>query len=170
MDLEHSIHIDAPPARVWELVSDPTRMPEWSPQVTSTRLREGHELGPGAEFTNRNRHGELEWTTHGRIQRFEPERELAFRIEENWAVWSYHLEPEDGGTLLTERRTLPEDISPLSRELTEGFLGGVESFNRVLDEGIRTTLEAIRATAELPARAPVETVAAEPAPPAARPR
>ncbi len=169
MDLEHSIHVDAPPARVWELVSDLTRMPEWSPQVTSTRLREGQQLGADAEFTNLNRHGELEWTTHGRIQRFEPERELAFRIEENWAVWSYHLEPEDGGTRLTERRATPDDISPLSLELTEGFLGGVESFNEVLDEGIRTTLEAIRATAEATEGASTE-IAAEPAPPAARPR
>lgn len=160
--LEHSIRIAATPAHVWELVSDVRRMPEWSPQVTSTRLRDGHELGAGAEFTNLNRHGELAWTTHGRIQRFEPERELSFRIEENWAVWSFHLEPDGDGTVLTERRTTPEDISPLSLELTEGFLGGVESFNGVLDEGIRATLEAIRTTAE-------SVDAAVSAPPAGRP-
>lgn len=31
--------IAAPPAVVWALVGDPTRMAEWSPQVDSTRRR-----------------------------------------------------------------------------------------------------------------------------------
>ena len=114
--LERSIEIAATPARVWELVSDVCRMPEWSPQVTSTRLRRGHDrCALGAQFTNRNRHGELEWTTHAQIVRFAPERELAFRIEENWAIWSFHLEPAGAdGTLLTQRRETPDGISDLS--------------------------------------------------------
>lgn len=69
------------PVGVWELVSDMCRMAEWSPQVISTRLRSGyHRCELGAQFTNRNRHGELEWTTHAEIVRFAAERELAFQI------------------------------------------------------------------------------------------
>lgn len=147
-DLQHSVRIDATPEHVWTLVSDLRRMPEWSPQVTSTRLREGHALGDGAEFTNRNRSGELEWTTHGRIVAFEPARALAFRIEENWAVWSFELAPDGDGTVLTQRRTTPEGISPLSLELTDAYLGGLESFTRQLDEGMAQTLDRIRAAAE----------------------
>ncbi|WGX98103.1 SRPBCC family protein [Nocardioides sp. L-11A] len=146
--LEDSIAIDAPPARVWALVSDVRRMAEWSPQVTSTRLAEGAELGEGAAFTNRNQHGELEWTTHARIVRFAPEEEIAFRVEENWAVWSFHLRAEDDGTLLTQRRSTPDGISDLSRELTEGFLGGMDVFTTALREGMRQTLTGIKATAE----------------------
>ena len=90
--LEDSIEIGADAQRVWALVSDVRRMAEWSPQVTSTRLRDSfEEVALGAEFTNRNHLGELEWTTHGRIVRFEPERVIAFRIEENWVVWSFTL-------------------------------------------------------------------------------
>ncbi len=130
--LEQSIEIAAPVAEVWALVSDVRRMPEWSPQVTSTRLRSGFETCElGAQFTNRNAYGELEWTTHAEIVRFEPERELAFRVEENWAIWSFHLSTSGDGTLLTQRRELPDGLSDLSRELTDGFMGGQDAFTRV---------------------------------------
>ena len=80
-------------------------MSEWSPQVTSTRLRSGFdEVGPGAQFTNRNQHGELTWTTHAEIVDWEPERRLVFRVEENWAVWSFELQPTPTGVRLTQRR------------------------------------------------------------------
>lgn len=144
--LEQSIDIDAPPAHVWDLVHDVTRMPEWSPQVVSTRLRSGFDaVAVGAEFTNLNKQGEMEWVTHGEVVRLEPERELAFRIQENWAVWSFRLEPiDDGGTRLTQRRDTPDGISDLSLELTDGFLGGQEAFTETLRAGMRQTLERIR--------------------------
>ena len=147
--LEDSIEIGASPARVWPLVSDVLRMADWSPQVTSSRLRSGYdEVALGAEFTNRNHLGELEWTTHGRVVRFEPERVLAFRIEENWVVWSFTLEPAGEGTRLVQRREAPDGISDLSLELTDGFLGGQDSFTATMRAGMRETLEAIKAAAE----------------------
>ena len=97
--LENSIDIAAPVAHVWEMVSDVRRMAEWSPQVTSTRLRAGFDtIGLGTQFTNRNVNGEAVWTTHGEIVRFDHEREMAFRIEENWLIWSFTLEPTAAGT------------------------------------------------------------------------
>lgn len=148
--LTDSVEIAAPVDRVWSMVSDVRRMPEWSPQVTSTRLRTGFdEVALGAEFTNRNRYGELEWTTHATVVRYEPERELAFRVEENWQVWSFELTPlDDARTLLTQRRDAPDGISDLSLELTNGFMGGVESFTETMRGGMRETLEAIKAAAE----------------------
>lgn len=148
--LEQSIEIAAPIAAVWDLVSDVCRMPDWSPQVTSTRLRAGFErVEVGTQFTNRNVLGELEWTTHAEVVRFEPERELTFRVEENWAVWSLLLSPtEGGGTLLTQRRETPDGISEVSREYTDGFLGGQDAFTETLLAGMRETLEQIKAAAE----------------------
>ena len=124
-------------------------MPEWSPQVTSTRLRAGHarcELG--AQFTNRDVHGELEWTTHAEIVRFEAEHELAFRVEENWPIWSFLLEPTGTGTKLTQRRETPAGVSDLSSELTDGFMGGQDAFTETLLVGMAQTLERIKAAAE----------------------
>ena len=147
--LEDRIDIAAPPAQVWALVSDVCRMAEWSPQVTSTRLRAGFErCKVGTEFTNRNHEGELEWTTHGEITRFDEERAIAFRIAENWVVWSFTLEPTAGGTLLTQRRETPEGLSDLSQEWTDAFLGGQAAFTEIMRAGMRQTLERIKAAAE----------------------
>ncbi len=148
--LEDGVEIGAPPDAVWALVSDVLRMSEWSPQVISTRLRQDYEtVRLGAEFTNRNKHGELEWITHGEIVRFVPERYIAFRIAENRAVWSFSLEPNgQGGTLLTQRRETPDGISDLSLDYTDQFLGGQPDFTDSLRAGMRQTLDRIKAAAE----------------------
>ncbi len=150
--LEDSIEIAAPPDQVWALVADVRRYPEWSPQVVSTRLRGGaEEVALGIEFTNLNRLGELEWKTVGEIVRFEPGHQVAFRIADNWVIWSFTVAGGAGGTRLTQRREAPDGISELSRELTDGFLGGQATFTEITRAGMRETLEAIKATAEQPA-------------------
>ncbi|WP_322937954.1 SRPBCC family protein [Nocardioides bizhenqiangii] len=147
--LEDRIEIGAPAARVWDLVGDVRRMPEWSPQVMSTRLRTGYERCElGAEFTSRNHEGELEWITHGKITRYDAERAVAFRIAENWVVWSFLLEAADGATVLTQRRETPEGISDLSLEWTDAFMGGQGAFTESLRTGMRQTLDRIKAAAE----------------------
>lgn len=147
--LEDRVEIDAPASRVWELVGDVRRMSEWSPQVMSTRLRAGFErCDVGTEFTSRNHEGELEWTTHGEIVRYDAEQAIAFRIAENWVVWSFLLEPADGGTMLTQRRETPDGVSDLSLEWTDTFLGGQTAFTNTLRAGMRQTLDQIKAAAE----------------------
>ncbi len=147
--LEQSIEIAAPVAAVWDLVSDVRRVSEWSPQVTSTRLRAGFDACElGTQFTNRNKLGDLEWTTHAEIVRFEAEREIVFRVEENWALWSFTISDGDAGTVLTQRRETPDGISDLSHELTDGFMGGQDAFTETLLAGMRETLEQIKAAAE----------------------
>lgn len=148
-DLVDSVHIAASPERVWALVSDVRRMPDWSPQVDSTRLRSGFDrVALGTQFTNRNSDGDLVWTTHAEVVRFEPGREIAFRIEENWVTWSFTVASEGAGALLTQRREAPEGVSDLSLELTNGFMGGVEAFTASMCAGMRLTLERIRTEAE----------------------
>ena len=153
--IEESIEIDAAPAHVWALVHDVCRMPEWSAQVESTRLRAGFDrVALGAQFSNRNRHGDLDWITHAEVVRFEEGREIAFRIEENWVVWSLVVEPTaGGGTRLTQRREAPEGISELSHELAEALFGGQEAFTDRQRAGVQETLAAIRDAAEGTARA-----------------
>lgn len=68
----------------------------------------------------RARHGELRWTTHGEVVRLATEREVAFRIEENWVIWSFRLQPlPGGGTRLTQSRETPDGLSPLSLGLIQ---------------------------------------------------
>ena len=96
--IEASIEIAAPPAAVWELVSDLSNMPRWSPQVAKTFVR-GGETRRGAKMININRRGLLVWPTQSMVTEFEPERRIAFRIRDNWTIWSFTLGPTaDGGT------------------------------------------------------------------------
>ena len=157
--VEVGLDVGAPPAVVWDLVRDPRRMAEWSPQVRSSSLVDAadvdapdvdRDIGVGTRFVNVNEEGaDLEWTTHGVVVRFDPLREVAFRIEENWAVWSLNLQPiAGGGTRLVERRETPEGLSELALDLTDAFMGGQRLFTRNLRAGMHETLLRIREAAE----------------------
>ncbi|WP_235562100.1 SRPBCC family protein [Marmoricola sp. Leaf446] len=146
--LEASTEIDAPPAQVWALVSDLRHMPRWSPQCAKTFLR-GGEMKVGAKMINLNRRGLLVWPTQGQVVDLVPEKRVAFRIKENWTVWSFDLEPTAaGGTRLTQRREAPQGISDLSVRLTDRVLGGVDDFTVELQRGMAQTLSRIKADAE----------------------
>lgn len=147
--LEESIDIAATPDTVWTLVSDVRRMAEWSPQVESTRLRGGAEhVADGVEFTNLNTNGSFQWTTHGTVVRLDSGREIAFRIKENWAVWSLRLEPTSGGTKLTQRRESPDGSPAATAQVIDAYLGGQDVFTASMRDGMRQTLQAIKAAAE----------------------
>ena len=146
--LEESIDIDAPPVRVWSLVSDLGRMSKWSPQVVKTVVR-GRPLQLGTTMVNVNRRGPLVWPTRAKVVRFEPHREIAFRIKDNRTIWSFSLADNGaGGTTLTQRREAPDGISSISRKLTDSLLGGVAEFQVELRIGMRETLVKIKADAE----------------------
>jgi uncharacterized protein YndB with AHSA1/START domain len=146
--LEESVEISAPPVEVWALVSDLRRMASWSPQVVRTFVR-GRPVQLGTRTVNVNRRGLLVWPTQAKVVRFEPHREIALRIKENWTIWSFTLEPtESGGTRLVQRREAPDGVSAVSVRLTNTALGGVPSFQAELREGMRQTLAAIKADAE----------------------
>lgn len=144
--IEAAIDIDAPPAAVWAVVSDLRNMPRWSPQTAKSILR--GENGPGARFLNINRKGMLVWPTRSKVVRFEPEREIAWRIKDNFTIWSLTLEPTEAGTRLTQRREAPEGISDISVNLTKAVLGGVPKFTETLAADMATTLGRIKAEVE----------------------
>lgn len=143
-----SVEIAASPARVWELVSDPARMPQWSPQCRKMIVRSGGPVAVGARTINLNRRGLLWWPTRSKITALEPERRFAFKIAENGTVWSFELEPTQAGTRLTETRLAPNGVSKLSNFLTRTVLGGTENFETELEDGMRQTLSRIKTAAE----------------------
>ena len=147
--LEETIEIAAAPAQVWAAVHDVRRMSEWSPQVQSTELLDGaQDVALGTEFVNVNHQAELTWKTHGTVVRLDAEREIAFRIKENWSVWSFCLQPIALGTKLIQRRETPEGLSELSTQTVDKYLGGQVAFSAATREGMRQTLAAIKAAVE----------------------
>ena len=72
--------IAAAPDVVWSLISDVTRMGEWSPEATGA-IWKGDASGPdlGAKFTGTNANGKKAWKTDCEVTTCEPGRAFAFR-------------------------------------------------------------------------------------------
>lgn len=141
--LETSLDVPHSPDRVWALVSDVTNMARWSPQVVRTFVPGGSRLG--ATMININRRGPLFWPTQAKIVSYEAPRKVAFRIKENYTIWSYTLEAQGDGTRITARREAPQGTSKLSDTLVQRVLGGKENFVVELRDGMDQTLRRIAA-------------------------
>ena len=144
--LRAEIDIDAPVGKVWSLVSDLSRMPQWSPQCRMMKLL--GPLRPGTRTLNLNRRNMLFWPTTSTITEVLPERKLAFRIPLNTSVWTYELEPTATGTRLVETRHAENGVTAVSTAATKAALGGVDSFEKELLEGMNQSLARIKAAAE----------------------
>ncbi|TSD95332.1 SRPBCC family protein [Skermania sp. ID1734] len=104
-----TVHMAAAPQQIWELISDVTRVGEFSPETFGAEWV-GKSTGPalGAKFrghVNRNGWG-LKYATVCRVVECEPGRSFAFTVLGPRGVpintWSYHLEPDGDGTNVTE--------------------------------------------------------------------
>jgi uncharacterized protein YndB with AHSA1/START domain len=144
--LQAQIDIDAPVPKVWALISDFKRMPEWSPQC---RLMKA--LGPlrqGTRTVNLNRRNFLFWPTTSTVTEVIPEKKLAFRVNTNNTIWSYELEPTATGTRVVESRHAENGIKPSANFTVDKLFGGVPNFERELIDGMNTSLARIKAAAE----------------------
>jgi Polyketide cyclase / dehydrase and lipid transport len=146
--LEADIEIEARPEQVWTVVSDLARMGEWSPECRKVIVFGSPR--EGAHLVGLNRRRWVAWPTNSRIVRYEPGRAIAWKVFTNRATWSYELEPtEGGGTRLIERRDMPpQGIAPFAGLFGKVFLGGVESHDAELQEGMRATLDRIKSEVE----------------------
>jgi uncharacterized protein YndB with AHSA1/START domain len=144
--LQAQIDIDAPPAKVWALISDFRLMPRWSPQCWLMKA-----LGPlrqGTKTINVNRRKFMVWPTTAQVIEVIPEQKLAFRVNANNTIWSYELEPTATGTRVVERRHAENGVKATSNLLVSAFFGGVPSFERELVDGMNDSLARIKAAAE----------------------
>lgn len=144
--LQAQIDIDAPPAKVWALVSDLSRMPDWSPQCRWMKVF--GPVRPGARTVNLNRRKNLFWPTTSTVTEVVPEQKLAFRVNTNGTVWSYELEPTDTGTRLVETRHAENGVKAVSTMTVNTVLGGEPDFENELIEGMNATLARIKSAAE----------------------
>lgn len=144
--LQAQIDIDAPPQKVWALISDVRRMPQWSPQCRW--MRPFGPLRPGTRTLNLNRRRRLFWLTTSTVVDVLPEQRLAFRVDTNRTIWSYELEPRAEGTRLTESRHAENGVTAFSSLSVNALLGGNTSFERELVEGMHASLASIKAAAE----------------------
>jgi uncharacterized protein YndB with AHSA1/START domain len=141
-----TVHIQAPPEKVYAMISDVTRMGEWSPETHRCEWIDG-AAGPtvGARFKGSNKRGILRWSTKPTVTVADAGNEFTFEVGapgKEDTRWSYKLTPKDGGTDLTEsfeslRYTLFfRIVSPPKRRKVQ------------LQQGVERTLERIKQAAE----------------------
>lgn len=148
-DLRVTKDVAAPAEVVWAMLSDLTRMHEWSPEndgVTWT----GGATGPalGATFKGTNHHGKKSWSSAGKITVFDDGRALAFLTSVGpikVATWGYEVEPTDGGCRVTE--TWTDRRGGLMKVLSK-LATGVEDRTEHNRAGMEQTLERLAAAAE----------------------
>ncbi|MFI1463608.1 SRPBCC family protein [Nocardia carnea] len=145
-NLEASIEIAAAPDRVWAVLADPRRMPEFSPQCV--RMIPIGKPRAGVITVNLNRDGWKFWPTTSRILRYEKNSALAFRVSQNRTIWTYTLEETADGTRLTECRDAPNGTTWVSRTLINAVLGGEEAFEESLVRGMNESLAQIKKAVE----------------------
>ena len=144
-----TVQMAASPEVVWNLVSDVTRIGEFSPE-TFEAVWLGGATGPatGARFkghVKRNGIGPIYWTLC-EVTACVPGERFEFAVIMNGEAlnrWGYTLKPVDGGTEVTESFEL--QASTLSK-IYWALLGWARG--KTNERGMRQTLERIRAIAE----------------------
>lgn len=153
-----TVVIDASPAALYDLISDPVQMARWSPENTGATLVDEKPIGVGTTFRGTNRRGSARWTTESVVTAADPGERFAFRVDK-WgtgsrlltvavASWEYRFAPVAGGTQVTETwiddRPWPDAVAAVvDRVLTRGST--FEAFQR---RNIRTTLDRLKADVE----------------------
>lgn len=146
---EVTVHMKAPVSEVWALVSDVTRIGEFSPETFEAQWTHG-ATGPaaGARFkghVKRNGVGPTYWTPCTVTKAVENEVfEFSVGLDANPInTWGYRMAAENGGTRVTEYFRLTPAWYIRGYWL---LLGRLRS--RTNERGMRTTLERMKKVVE----------------------
>ena len=141
--------VAAPPEQVWSLVSDVTRMGEWSPEALAGEWLGGASgPGVGAQFKGNNERGKRRWSTKGEVVEAEPGKAFAFDVAAGpmkVARWGFRFEPTATGCRVEERW---EDHRGWLITKLGGIITGVPDRAAHNRESMTATLAALAAAAE----------------------
>lgn len=144
-----TVHMNATPEAIWDLVADVTRIGEFSPETFEAEWLDG-ATGPavGAKFrghVKRNGVGPVYWAPC-EVTECEPGRTFGFAVgtaERPMNSWRYEITPTADGADVTESFALPDNPMTRAYWLLLGRARG-----RTNERGMRQTLERIRAVVE----------------------
>jgi hypothetical protein len=155
-----SIFIAASTADLYAMVSDVTRMGEWSPVCRSCQWDDGAAAGDGrgpqvgSWFTGHNVDQGREWDTHCQVLAADPGREFAFGVAGTFVRWTYTFaaatEAGVDGTILTETWEPQPDLLAFYAQQygDEQVQSTLDARAETAKRGIAETLAAIRRAAE----------------------
>jgi len=147
MRIEVTEQVKATPAAVWALVSDVTRMGEWSPETTKVTWIDGAS-GPvvGARFKGTNKRSFARWSTRCEVIEAEPGAAFSFRVGQGPTTWTYRLAAMGEGCRVTETAEIPDDSGALVKILLRVM--GVKDRPGDLRRGMQATLARLKVVAE----------------------
>jgi Polyketide cyclase / dehydrase and lipid transport len=141
--------IAASPQSLYDMVSDVTRMGEWSPVCKACWWDDGHGPWAGAWFTGRNELPERTWETRSQVVVAERGQEFAFAVNGSWARWGFTFTLVDGGTQVTESwEFLPDGITRFHERFGDDAPAQIANRAEAARTGIPATLAGIKQTAE----------------------
>ncbi len=146
-----TVHVDASPGDVYDLVADVTRIGELSPECRRAQwLDNARRAAPGARFRGRNVANKVcRWSRICEVLTVDPGREFSFRTvptptKPDSTVWRYRFEPAGDGTDVTESYEVvklpPRPLLALYRRLLPHHMD--------MRPHLRRTLEAVKRTVE----------------------
>lgn len=150
LEFSDSVAVALAPEELYTLVSDVTRIGEWSP-VCKACWWDDPAAGAvvGAWFTGRNVLPERTWETRSQVVAAEPGREFAWEVNNGWVRWGFSVEPDGAGSRLTQHwRFLPKGIEGFGERFGADADAQIAERSRLALSGIPATLAAIKATAE----------------------
>jgi len=144
---EAQVHIDASPETVYGVVSDVTRMGEWSPETIKCEWIDG-ATGPvvGARFKGSNKRGFVRWSTKPVVIVADPGREFAFDVSPD-TRWRYRFEADGTGTTVSESFEMLRDVR-WYYAFAERWLMRVTDRKADLESGMAATLERVKRVVE----------------------
>ncbi|MGP0108408.1 MAG: SRPBCC family protein [Acidimicrobiales bacterium] len=149
LSFSDSIVIGRPPAFIYDMVSDVTRMGGWSPVCKACWWDEGDGPNVGAWFTGRNETPERTWETRSQVVAAERGREFAFVVGGTRVRWGYTFAPVTEGTQVTESwEFLPDGIARFKERFGDQAPTQIADRTEAARQGIPVTLAAIKKVAE----------------------
>lgn len=147
---EAETRMDADADVVWALLSDVTRMGQWSPVCRRCEWAPGSNApSVGARFVGHSRQAGARWSRECVITACEPGREFAFHTlfrSAEGTRWRYRLEPDGHTTRVVESYevvAVPRWVRTLRR-----LPGMASRSKRDTRRGMQRTLDRIKSAAE----------------------
>jgi uncharacterized protein YndB with AHSA1/START domain len=147
-ELRAEATIAAPPDKVWALITDVSRMPDWSPELVRMLPLKRGGLRLGQWYLGVNRRKGVVWPTRNVVGVLEPGRTLAWDTTSSGARWIWEVSASGEGTHVVHRRPVPQKLTLISGVFAKYLLGGVGEHADELETGMAHTLERLKAVAE----------------------
>lgn len=138
-----SVRVDASPDAVYAYLTNLDLLPDLSPEnVRCELLDDATEVALGAKFRGYNKAQDYEWHVDCVVTVLEPNQTFAYEVPpgfEHATTWSYSVEPDGSGSIVTERFDAPMLAMP------DVYPGKIEGRRDNLERACEITMANLKA-------------------------